>query len=381
MRKMRRGGREISLVRVLGFPITIDPSWFVIFFLVTWTLAKGFFPFRYPSLPPEMYWAMGAIGAVLLFASILLHELSHAYVARLFGLKVERITLFIFGGVSQLVKEPANAVTEFWMAIAGPIMSYLLAFLFWVGGQSLLRMEAWVPIPAVILYAALINVILGTFNLIPGFPLDGGRVLRASLWYFMGSLRRATRIASRFGTGFAFLLMAWGMMLLLAGNLIGGLWSMLIGFFLWRASEMGYTQVLLRRQLEGVTVGEVMRPQVVSLSPGLTLQEAVDRFFLHHSFHSFPVTAQDRMIGLISMDRIRQVPRSEWSRRTVGEVMEGDPDRIAVRASDPLLTVLERMQQEDRGRYPVTDGNGDLEGIISRRDIMYQLHLRLDLEK
>jgi Zn-dependent protease/CBS domain-containing protein len=375
----RSGRGGFPLASVLGFPITVDPSWFIIFFLITWTLAEGYFPAEYPKLPPGLYWGMGVTGALLLFFSILLHELSHAFVARQFGLKIHRITLFIFGGVSQMTEEPANAATEFWMAIAGPITSFILAFLFWILGGQMLHLEVWAPVPAVLLYVATVNLVLGLFNLVPGFPLDGGRVLRSALWYFMGDLQRATRIASGFGTGFAFLLMGWGALRLLGGNPLGGGWMILIGFFLWRASQTGYEQVLLRRLLEGASVGAIMRSDVVTLHPGMTVQEAVDQFFMRYSYHSFPVLSEGKLAGTVSMEEVRRIPPPEWPLRSLEEVMDRGAVRAAIGSSQSLLKAFQKMQQENRGRLPVVDEKGRLEGIISHRDIMHYFHLRLDL--
>jgi CBS domain-containing protein len=267
------------------------------------------------------------------------------------------------------------------MAIAGPITSFAVALLAWGLGEGLVRWQVWPPVPAVIFYIGAINLILGIFNLVPGFPLDGGRVLRAVLWYFMGSLQRATRIAATVGAGFAFLLIGLGAVRFLGGNLIGGGWLALIGFFLWRASQSGYAQVLLRRMLEGVRVGEVMRSNVISLPPATTLQEAVERYFIRYGYHSFPVLSDGELIGMVSIEEIRKIPRSEWSSRTVEEVMDRGAVRSAVRASDPVLRAFRTMQEEGRGRLPVVDGTAELAGIISRRDIMNLFHLRLDLER
>jgi Zn-dependent protease len=372
---------EIRLATVLGFPITIDPSWLIVFFLVTWTLAKGYFPGVHPEFSLAVYLIMGLSGALLLFASVLIHELSHAYVAGRFGLRVERITLFIFGGVSRLTTEPGNPLTEFWMAVAGPIMSFFLALLFRTAGNRLFDPQGFPAINAVVLYAAAVNLLVGIFNLVPGFPLDGGRILRAALWYFMGDLRRATRIASAFGTGFAYLLMTVGVIRIIGGDPIGGGWMILIGFFLRSASQRGYSQLLLRRYLESVQVGAVMRSDVVTIPPSVTLEAAVLDYFLRYSYQSFPVTSGKKLIGMISMEEIRQFPREEWPVRTVEEAMDREAVRAAARPSDFLLTALQRMQQKNRGRLPVVDEKETLEGIISRRDILYQLQLRFELDR
>jgi Zn-dependent protease len=381
MELKRKYAGEIRLATVLGFPITIDPSWLIIVLLVTWTLAKGYFPGVQPELSFGLYLIMGFSGALLLFASVLIHELSHAYVAGRFGLRVQRITLFIFGGVSRLTTEPGSPLTEFWMAIAGPVMSFVLAFLFWTAGSLLIDPRSFPAMNAVVVYAAIVNLAVGVFNLVPGFPLDGGRVLRAALWHFMGDLQRATRIASAFGAGIAYLMMAVGVIRILSGDPIGGGWTILIGFFLRSASQSGYSQVLFRRYLESVRVGTVMRSDVVTLSPSMTLEAAVLDYFLRHSYQSFPVTSGKRLIGMISMEEIRRVPREEWPVRTVEEVMDREVVRVAARSSDSLLTVLQKMQREDRGRLPVVDKKEAIEGIISRHDILYQLQLRFELDR
>ena len=252
---------HIQVAKVIGIPIYLHFSWLIIFGLIVWTLSTGYFPAKYPDLPASSYWAKGLVASLLFFVSILLHELGHAVVARLHGLRTRSITLFIFGGVAQLEKDPKDGRAEFWMAAAGPVVSLALAGVFYacatlpfVGPSA----------AAVAKYLALINLILAVFNLVPAFPMDGGRLLRGALWGPLGKAR-ATRIASTAGTFFAFLLIFIGVFSLTRGDALGGLWYILIGWFIKDASAASYQQVRLDEALRGVTVRDAMVDAVVTV--------------------------------------------------------------------------------------------------------------------
>ncbi len=244
----------IKLGRVLGFDISIDWSWLLIFFLVVFTLASGYYPLNHPEFSVTLDWELAVISALLLFAAVLIHELSHSLVSRQYGTPVRGITLFLFGGVSQISDEPHSAREEFWMAIAGPLTSIGLGIIFYFlsGAGTLFGWPQ--PVLAVVGYLAMINIMLGVFNLIPGFPLDGGRVLRSIIWGITDNLDNATRWASYMGQGFGYLLMAFGFALVLAGQLVGGLWMIFIGWFLTGAARSSYQQLMIREALSGVRV-------------------------------------------------------------------------------------------------------------------------------
>jgi Zn-dependent protease len=247
-------GKPIPLFKLAGCQVGLDWSWLVIAVLITWTLSSGVFPYYYPDLTPAAYWSMGVIAALGLFASIILHELGHAVVVRRYGLPIRRITLFIFGGVAEMEAEPERPAAEFWVAIAGPIVSFLVGLVCWLLLQAAAGAGAGVPVVGVLAYLASINVILAVFNLVPAFPLDGGRILRAALWHWKGSLRWATRISSAIGGGFGILLIVLGVYRVLIGDFVGGMWWFLIGLFVRFAAQASYQQVLMREALRGVPV-------------------------------------------------------------------------------------------------------------------------------
>ena len=271
-------GKRVPLFKLLGFEVRVDVSWIVIASLVTWSLAVGYFPMTDKGHSQAVYWWMGAAGMLGLFGSIIVHELAHSLVARRYGLPMNGITLFIFGGVAEMDDEPPSAKAEGLMAIAGPIVSIGLA----LGCTAIAtygQHRAWPePVIGVVSYLGFINRLVAIFNLIPAFPLDGGRVLRSVLWAWKGNLRWATRMASRAGTSFSFLLMAWGIFTLISGDFIGGLWRLLIGMFLGDAASASYQQLMVRHALEGEPVHRFMQPNPITVPPTLTVQELVDAY-------------------------------------------------------------------------------------------------------
>ena len=269
-------GRPIPLFKLAGFQIALDWSWFILAVLITWTLARGVFPYYYAGLPPAAYWSMGVIAALGLFGSIVVHELGHAVVARRYGLPIRRITLFIFGGVAEMEAEPERPAAEFWVAIAGPIVSFLVGLVCWLLLQAAAGADAGVPVAGVLAYLATINLILAVFNLVPAFPLDGGRILRAVLWYWKGSLRWATRISSAIGGGFGILLIVLGVYRVLIGDFVGGMWWFLIGLFVRFAAQASYQQVVMREALRGVPVRRIMTARPTTVPSALTIAQLID---------------------------------------------------------------------------------------------------------
>jgi Zn-dependent protease/CBS domain-containing protein len=350
-----------------GVEIRIDVSWFVIFFLILWTLTLNVFPAEYPGAERATYIAMGLAATLLFFLSLLLHELAHALVARARGIEVEGITLFIFGGMARMRVESETPADEFLIAAAGPLASFALAAGFgalaWAGAQA-----GWPPAAlGVARYLALINAVLAIFNLFPGFPLDGGRIFRAIVWKATGSLRRATRWAATGGRIFGLLLIAFGILNLFAGNVIGGMWMALIGFFLRMAAEAGYTQHVLRRALEGVRVADLMTPDPVTVAADLPLRDFVDELVLRGRHHSYPVVDDGRPLGIITLDHVRAIPREEWDRSTVTDAMLPADDDLLARPDESMLTLLERM---GRGRSRVlVHRDGRLAGILTHSDV------------
>ncbi|HXI09739.1 MAG TPA: site-2 protease family protein [Thermodesulfobacteriota bacterium] len=371
--------KGIRLFRVLGIRISVDWSWFIIFVIFAWSLAYGYFPFRLPGLPHATYIALGFISSLLLFACVLIHELSHSYTANRLGLDIHEITLFIFGGVAELTKEPDDPVVELKIALAGPGASLVLAAVFW-GVSKLMDASAWPLVYQVVSYLALINLVLLIFNMIPGFPLDGGRVFRAIWWARTGDVDRATRIASQIGKGFAMFLILWGFLSIFTGNFTGGLWSVLIGVFVQQAAESGYQQLLVKRALEGVKVGEIMSKGVICVPDDRTVAEAVDEYFFKYHFVSFPVTSGGKVAGLITLNHVRALGKDKWQTTAVSEVMHRLAPEDILKPGDGAMEVLIKTTPENGGRFPVVEG-GELVGIVSRRDIMKLIEFKSGLGK
>lgn len=373
-------GNSIELFRLFGFSVRIDASWIIIALLVTWTLATGVFPYTYPGFTTGMYWWMGIVGALGLFASIVLHELSHSLVAREYGLEMRGITLFVFGGVAEMAEEPPSPRAEFMMAVAGPLASvaigvvcYLVA---WIFGAAL----GPAPLVAVLAYLGGINLILAVFNLIPAFPLDGGRVLRSILWGARGDLRWATWITSRIGSWFGALLIVAGVVTLIFGQFITGLWWFLIGLFLRNAAQTSYQQVLVRRALEGEPVARIMQPHVQTVSPRTTLRQFVEDYIYRYHHKMFPVVEGDHVVGCVTTRELRDVPRDEWELHTVQEVAGPCSEQNTIDPSADAAVALAKMSRTGVSRLMVVE-NGHLRGIVSLKDMMRLIAMRMELDE
>lgn len=370
---------NIRLGKVIGIPIELNYSWFAIFFLIFWSLAFYLFPSAYPRLHPSVYWIMGGTATILFFASLIFHELSHSYVSQRYGMKVDRIVLFLFGGVSETFQEMPSAKAEFWVAIAGPLASFFLAIAF-LGGGVLSRMwTPLVPVAVVMEWLGFINIVLGVFNLLPGFPLDGGRVLRSIIWYFSKNQRTATRIASRTGQFFAGMLMFWGFFRLFGGNFVGGIWLIFLGWLLFAAASSEYSELVLRQALNRVRVEELMSLEVKAIPPELSLSDAIHEYFLRYPYGGYPVTHADKVLGIISLGQIREIPKAEWDRKTVKEVMLPLPDGTALHPQDTVTHALEDFRRTASGRLPVMR-DGELVGILSQSDVVRWLNAHPEAE-
>jgi Zn-dependent protease len=374
---IRRGFR---LARVLGIPISIDYSWFLVFALFVWMLGGVAFPAAYPGVPPLHLWAAGLAAALLFFGSVLAHELSHSLVARALGLRVMGITLFVFGGVSTLAEEPEDGWAEIKIAAAGPLLSFCLGATFWVIAGFVSTTGWGPPLAAEVLgYLALANGILGLFNLVPGFPLDGGRVLRAIWWIGSGSFVRATRVATAVGSAVALLLIGLGFVRAILGDL-GGLWLVLIGLFLRSAASAARRESDLRTLLAGATVGDVMTPDPARIPAGVTLQEAATEYFQRFGLDGFPVIRNGHVCGLVTLrdlHAVRGPERAEW---TVEQAMTPMEDLSTAGPGEAVRTLMERLAREGREASLVMEGSR-LVGLVSLRGLGRYLELRrMDIE-
>jgi len=363
---------SIRLGRLAGIEIKLDYSWFVLFLIVTWSLAVHYFPDIQPGWSAATYWLIGIVTSLLFFASVLTHEMAHSIVSRLQGVPVRDITLFIFGGAARISQEPRRPRDEFLMAVVGPVMSLALALGF--GLLWWLSRAADTPFHVLTGWLSGTNFALAVFNMIPGFPLDGGRVFRAIVWSVTGNLRRATRIACTVGRVVAFAFIVFGIWQILTGNWANGIWIAFIGWFLDNAASQSYRQLELEQALAGKQVREVMSP-CPAVAGGLKLDEVVDRAVLPSGERCFAVLAEGRLVGLLTLRRVTAVPRDEWSLTRVDEVMIPLDTLHMVQPTDDLAAVFHTMTAENIDLLPVVEG-GQPVGVVSRDAFSRFMHVR-----
>jgi len=373
-------GRRFDLFTLLGFNVRLDTSWFLLAILVTWSLATDVFPGWYRDLSPVTYWVMGAAGAVGLFFSIVFHELSHSLVARRHGVVMRGITLFVFGGVAEMTDEPPSARAEFHVAVAGPIASIVIASLCLAVAYAGSKAGWPDSFVGVFKYFALINGVLVLFNLIPAFPLDGGRVLRSALWSWKKNLAWATFVTSRIGVGFSFVLMGVGVVSAITGNIVGGIWYFLIGMFLRGAANMSYRQIVVRRSFEGETVRRFMRVNPVTAPGDISIERLVEDYIYRYHYKMFPVMDGDRLLGCISTREIKDVPREHWARYTVRDLAVPVTDENSIGPDAVAMAALSKMNQSGISRFLVIE-NGGLAGVITLKDLLQFMSLKVELEQ
>ncbi len=389
---------ELQLPRIAGVEIGVDLSLLIIFLLIAFSLATGVFPAWHRDWSAMLCWATALAAAVLFFASVLVHELSHAVVGRACGVEIRRITLFMFGGIAHMENEPPSWRAELAMAIVGPLTSLALGFVFlWlaglVGGPLHIDLEhpekalaALGPVASLLAWLGPVNIMLGLFNLVPGFPLDGGRVLRAVMWGLSGNLRLATRWASRAGQGFAWLLMSLGSLMILGlrvpflgGGFVNGLWVAFVGWFLNNAALASYRQLLVRESLEDVPVARLMHTRYVSVAPDMRVSTLVNEQLMPSGQRTFPVEEHGRFLGLVCLrDLQRSEPRA-WDAMTVREIMTPAEALISVAPRQDALQALAILGRRDLNQLPVLD-QGRLVGLIRREDILKWLSLHGDAD-
>lgn len=373
-------GKNIKLFKLFGFEVKIDFSWIVIAILVAWSLSTGIFPLTIKNLSTQTYWIMGIIGAIGLFLSIIAHEFTHSVVARKNGIPMKGITLFIFGGVAEMGEEPTRPGAEFAMAIVGPLASFAIAGIFYV----IYRTGAgFFPeaVSGVLGYLAYINALLALFNLVPAFPLDGGRVLRSVLWRIKGNLNWATRVSSLVGSGFGILLIIVGIFNILRGNFIGGMWWFILGLFIRGAAKMSYQRLLTRRALEGESVRRFMRNDPVTVKPDILLENFVEDYVYQYHFKMFPVVEDgNRLAGCISTKDVKGISREEWGRKNVGEAAGKCTPENTIDVEKDATEALSKMNRNNASRLMVTEG-GRLVGVITLKDMLKFLSLKIELDE
>jgi Zn-dependent protease len=356
----------IPLGRILGIPIGLDYSWFLIFALLTWMLATNYYPVEFSNWPVAEYWIVGAATAIVMFASVLLHELGHSVVALRYKIPVRSITLFVFGGVAQIGAEPPSAMAEFWIAIAGPAVSFALAILF---GLLQPLVGAVAPLLALAKYMAYINGALALFNLIPGFPLDGGRVFRAVVWGITRNLRRATFVAATVGRLIAFLFILLGVWQMFTGNIGNGLWIAFIGWFLESAAASEVRQQTIHDLLAGHHVSDAMRRDYISVSPGASLEQLVNEHILGSGRRSLVVEQNGRVAGLLTLHHVKAIPRSAWATTTASQAMVPVEQMKWIRPEAELAAALGQMDREGVNQLPVMVDH-HIQGVLGRDDVI-----------
>ncbi len=373
-------GSAFNLGKLFGIQFRLHYTWFIIFFLVTFSLSWQVFPVLYPGWTGLTYWVIGIITSLLFFASVVAHELAHSLVARINGIPVKSITLFIFGGVAQMAREAAHPGAELKMAAAGPACSLVIGGLFallWLSTHGIIE-----PIAALAFWLAQINVVLAIFNLIPGFPLDGGRVFRSLLWRFTGNYKRSTQIAVRVGQGVGYLFIVVGISVVFLRpfglDWFSGLWLAFIGWFLENAASSSYRQVQWRGALHGFSASQVMTSIYPTVPPNITVKELVQGYILTGGHHFFMVVDEGRLVGILTLDNIKSVPQPSWEATQIRKIM-APADKLRVAYPDQeALSILEQMEADDINQMPVVSG-GRVIGLITRDNLIRFLHVRSKL--
>lgn len=370
---------SFKLTTIFNIPIEINISWFIILGLVVFTLAKGWFPMENPELSEGAHWLMAIIAALLLFASLLAHELSHSVVAKRNRLPIHGITLFVFGGVAHMSKEPQSPAVEFKMAIAGPLMSFFLSASFFLLSRLFLLLNLPGALISIANYLFILNLAIGIFNLIPGFPLDGGRIFRSILWYYYKDIRKATAIASAFGKGFAFFLMGIGFLNLFTGLIIAGIWFIFIGFFLYEAASVSYRQIIIKKMLSGVNVDHLMSKDIISIPANIKLNKLIDDYFFRYRHAAFPVIEDDVLLGLATLHNVKDVSRDKWAKTTAKDIMVPLGNRLIISKNAHATEAMGKMANNGVGRLLVIE-NSKMIGIISQKDIMRLFKFKSEFE-
>jgi Zn-dependent protease/predicted transcriptional regulator len=369
---------SMRIGKIMGIPVRIHYTLWLVFALIAWSLAYGYMPHQYPGLSTGIYWAIGIASAIILFASVLIHELSHSYVAKKNGLPIARITLFFFGGVSEMTEEPQDPGLEVRMAIAGPAMSLAIAAV--LGGLWYISKAISLPVPiiATLGYGALINAVLAAFNLLPAFPLDGGRVFRGSLWKHSNSLIGATRTATRFSEVISLLMMLGGFAAIIFGDFVDGIWIVVMGWFIRSGAETSLGQSLVGEALTGVTVNDIMTRNVLTVPPEMTVHQLVQDYFLIYHHDGYPVVKDGEIQGIVTLRCVRSVPKEQRASVTIAQAMVPRDRTIVIKPTQSALDAFQKMARARVGRLLVAE-DGKLMGILTRGDVMRTIQTRREL--
>lgn len=369
-------GGGLPVGKIFGISLRLNYSWFIVFILVTWALSASYFPLQYPDWSLSTRIAAGIITSLLFFGSVVGHELMHSIIAQRNGIPVRSITLFIFGGVSEIIDEPKQPGVELRMALAGPLTSFAIGGIFWLIWFWLRNTTEFVT--AIAFWLGWINVFLAGFNLVPGFPLDGGRVLRSILWWRSRNLRGATRTASNIGRGVGYLFIFGGIWLVFQGNLFNGLWFAFIGWFLENAAVGSYRQLALKDMLEGHKVSEVMTRECLTVNPELNIDKLVNDHILASGQRCFPVATDGRVLGLVTIHNIKAIPRDQWQTKTVKEAMTPFENLKWVKPDQDLASVLGMLTGDDINQVPVVE-DANIVGMIARDNLLSFVSVRGEL--
>jgi Zn-dependent protease/CBS domain-containing protein len=370
---------SLNIGKILGIKIKIHYTWLIIFFLISWSLATGYIPLQFPGLSDVIYWIIGIISAISLFVSVLVHELAHSYVALKQGIEVPNITLFLFGGVSQIAEEPESPNNEAKMALVGPLSSFAISALFVLLWFVAVSLDLGPFIIAPFSYIAIINALLGGFNFLPAFPLDGGRVLRAGLWKWKNNLIAATKISIKITEVIAYIMIGAGFIMILLFSLFTGLWIVFIGWFLKNGSEASLKQTLISQALSDVKVKELMNSQVVTISSTATIADAFEQYFANYTHSGFPVIKNEKIQGIITFGDFKNLTKEKRQTTLVRDVMTPREKLILVSPDEPAVEAMLKLSKNNIGRLPVLKGD-KLVGIITRSDLMKAIRTRIQGE-
>jgi Zn-dependent protease/CBS domain-containing protein len=372
----RKGAIEIF--KVAGIQVAIDYSWLIIFALILWSLASGYFPAKHPGYSTGSYWLVGLVATILFFGSVLGHELCHAAMGNRLGEEVHRITLFVFGGMAELEHEPRSGMDELKIAAVGPLSSLVMAGIFWLIADRVAAAPATALWKSVFSYLAFINLALALFNLLPGFPLDGGRLLRAALWMHWGDPRRATAAAANWGNTIAWGLIGFGALEIFVGGLIGGLWLIFIGLFLRTAASSAYQNMIVGQALSGARVREIMVRDPIVLGPDETVAGAIENYFLRYGFGGFPVEADGKVLGVVTLAQVRECPAFERASRRISDIMRPADPTIEIAPGAGIIDAIRQMAAAAIGRLLVVD-QGQLVGLITSTGVTHYVDTKTQL--